>query len=60
MAHVPNPINNHSHCEARKSRGNPTKRRTAFFVTSNGIYDKGISTSGNNKVICSALLVMTD
>ena len=63
-------MKNRSHCEARKSRGNPTKRRAAFSVTSHGIYDKGITTSGNNKVeiatgaalamtICSALLVMT-
>ena len=48
-----------SHCEARQSRGNPTKRRAAFSVTSNIIYDKGITTSGNNKVIYCALLVMT-
>ena len=27
--------------------GNPTKRRTAFFVTSSGIYDRGITMSGN-------------
>ena len=26
--------------------GNPTKRRTAFFVTSSGIYDRGITVSG--------------
>ncbi len=38
---------------------NPTKRRAAYSFTSNGVYDKGIITSGDNKVICGALLVMT-
>ena len=38
---------------------NPTKRRAAYSVTSNVISDKGIITSGDNKVICGALLVMT-
>ena len=38
---------------------NPTKRRAAFSDPQNGIYDKGITTSGNDIVIYSALLVMT-
>ena len=38
---------------------NPTIRRAVFSVTANSIYDRGIPTSGNNKVIDNALLGMT-
>ncbi len=38
-----------SHCEDAR----------VFIRLSNGISDRGITTSGNNKVIYSALLVMT-
>ena len=56
---MPNPIKIRSHCEGFSPWQSHKAAHCLSSLTSNGINDRGIPTSGNNKVICNALLGMT-